>query len=137
MQTETDATQANPFGYPPPVWQRFNAPARAGRFAMDTPGVVTGSAGSPAAHSRLQLQLRVADGRVADARFLAYGCPTSIAVGAWLAEWALGKTPAELRGLSLSELRATLEIADDRAHCAVMGEDAVRALLAQYEDAQP
>ncbi|MDB5987044.1 MAG: aminotransferase class V-fold PLP-dependent enzyme [Nevskia sp.] len=126
----------NPFAYSAPIWQRFSAPFRAGRFADGTAGVVSGQAGTPAARSVLKLQLQFVAGRVADGRFQAYGCPTSIAVGAWLVEWAIGKSAAELRGLSLAELRGTLEIADDRAHCAVMGEDAVLALLSQYQESR-
>jgi NifU-like protein involved in Fe-S cluster formation len=126
---------ANAFGYSAPIWQRFSVPARAGRFPAATAGVViSGQAGTPAARSVLRLQLQFVDDRVADARFQAYGCPTSIAVGAWLAEWVIGKSPAELRGLTLRELREVLEIADDRAHCAVMGEDALLASLAQYQE---
>ena len=124
----------NPFGYPAPVWQRFRAPARAGAFPAATPGLVTGEAGIRSAQSLLRLQFVFKDGRVADARFRAYGCPTSIAVGAWIAEWAIGRRVDELRRLSVAQLRAELEIGDDRAHCAVMGEDVIRALLAQYQD---
>ncbi len=124
----------NPFGYSAPIWQRFTDPARAGRFAPETPAVFSGEAGTPAARSVLRLQFRFAAAHVADARFQAYGCPTSIAVGAWLADWAIGKSLAELRSLKLSELRAALEIGDDRAHCAAMGEDALLALLAQFPE---
>jgi len=124
----------NLFGYSAPIWQRFADPSSVGRFAPETSAVLSGEAGTPAARSVLRLQFRFEAGRVADARFQAYGCPTSIAVGAWLAEWATGKSLAELRSLKLAELRAALEIGDDRAHCAVMGEDALLALLAQYPE---
>lgn len=127
----------NPFGYSAPIWQRFTDPSRSGRFAPETSAVFSGEAGTPAARSVLRLQFRFENGCVADARFQAYGCPTSIAVGAWLAEWAIGKSLSGLRGLRLSEMRTALEIGDDRAHCAVMGEDALLALLVQYPESSP
>ena len=127
-----NSTEANPFGYAEPIWERFTHPRHAGEFAPGTPGVVSGEAGSKAARSVLRLQLRFEAGRVADVRFRAYGCPSSIAVGAWIVDWSLGKTPAELASLRAADLRKALEIADDRAHCALLGEDALQAALASY-----
>lgn len=125
-----NTTEANPFGYAEPIWRLFQETPHAGEFDAGTPGVVTGIAGSKAARSVLRLQLRFEQGRVADVRFKAYGCPNSIAVGAWIVDWSLGKTPEELAALRAADLRAALEIADDRAHCALLGEDALHAALA-------
>ncbi|WP_169740698.1 iron-sulfur cluster assembly scaffold protein [Nevskia soli] len=129
---EMNQIETNPFGYAEPIWERFTHPRHVGEFPAGTPGVVTGEAGSKAARSVLRLQLRFEGGRVADVRFRAYGCPSSIAVGAWIVEWSLGKTPAELAALRAAELRQALEIADDRAHCALLGEDALRAALTGF-----
>jgi NifU-like protein involved in Fe-S cluster formation len=122
-------TLDNPFGYAEPIWARFSAPGRAGSFALGTPGVFAGQAGTPAARSVLRIELQIEQGRVADTRFKAYGCPTSIAVGAWIAEWSQGKAVEELGALNSRQLREALEIPDDRAHCALMGEDALKAAL--------
>ena len=127
-----NSTDSNPFGYAEPIWRLFKETPHAGEFAPGTPGVVTGEAGSKAARSVLRLQLRFEAGRVADVRFRAYGCPSSIAVGAWIVDWSLGKTPAELASLRAADLRKALEIADDRAHCALLGEDALHAALASF-----
>lgn len=130
----TSADAANAYGYPPRIWQLFQDAPRAGRFAPGTPGVVAGQAGTPAARSVLSLEMRFDGGRVVDARFRAYGCPSSIAVGAWIAGWSLGREPAELATLGAARLRGELEIPEDRAHCALMGEDALRDLLARYRE---
>lgn len=127
-------SSANPFGYGAAIWQLFREAPRAGRFDPATPGLVVGEAGTPAARGRLRVELRVDGGRVADARFQAYGCPTTIAVGACAAAAAIGRTVAELRGISAAWLRAELEIPDARAHCALMGEDAVRAAITRIQD---
>jgi NifU-like protein involved in Fe-S cluster formation len=119
----------NVFDYPPPIWRWFGAAPRAGRFPAAELGVRTGRAGTPASRSVLELQLKFVDGRVADARFRAYGCPASIAVGAWIADWSLGRDAAALAQLRAADLRQALEIADEKAHCALMGEDALQALL--------
>ena len=128
-----DALPPNPYGYPPEVWRLFNQLPLAGAFAPGTEGVVVAETRTPAARSVLRIALRHDQGRVLDARFCAYGCPTTIAVGAWIAQWIVGRSLAELAAVRASDLRESLEIPEDRAHCSLLGEDALKALLAQVE----
>lgn len=123
------STEANPFGYSEPVWRLFNLAPQAGAFASGTAGVIRGEVQSNAAHAVLRIELRLAGGRAEDARFLAYGCPTTIAAGAWLAQWSRGREIAELAALGAAQVRAALEIPEERAHCALLAEDALRAAL--------
>lgn len=116
----------NPFGYSDAVWRLFTEAPRAG--LLQGPGTRTGRAETPANRSRLQLSARFDGSRIADARFQAYGCPTAIAVGAWLAERAVGRTVAELATIGAPEIRQALEIPENRLHCALLGEDAVKSL---------
>jgi NifU-like protein involved in Fe-S cluster formation len=116
----------NPFGYSEPVWRLFTQAPRAGE--LEGPDTRTGRAETRANRSRLRLQARMSGGRVADARFQAYGCPTAIAVGAWLAERAIGRSLAELGAIGAGEIRQALEIPEDRLHCALLGEDALKSL---------
>ncbi|HUR41555.1 MAG TPA: iron-sulfur cluster assembly scaffold protein [Verrucomicrobiae bacterium] len=115
----------NPFGYPPRVWQLFIDAPRAGELA----GGLTAEAATRANGSRLRLQVKMTRSRIDDARFQAYGCPTTIAVGAWIAGWVVGKELQELSGMSMKIIRETLEIPDDRTHCALLGEDLLKSLL--------
>jgi len=116
----------NPFGYSDPVWRLFTETPRAGELAG--PGTRTGTAETPVNRSRLQLQARLAGERIEDARFRAYGCPTAIAVGAWLAERAIGRSLVELSAIRAPEIRQALEIPETHLHCALLGEDAVKSL---------
>lgn len=118
---------ATPLGYSEPVWQRFNTTRHAGAWDGAPADVVTVQAGSPGAKFSLVLHARLADGRVADARFQAYGCPAAIAVGDFVAQWCVNRTAAQL-DLTAEQIRATLEIGEEKTHCALMGEDLVRAL---------
>ncbi|MBI2383251.1 MAG: aminotransferase class V-fold PLP-dependent enzyme [Gammaproteobacteria bacterium] len=116
------------YGYGERVWQRFWQPAES-LLPESAPGVFTAQAGTPAGRQRLRLQLQIVDGRVAAARFAAYGCPTTLAVGAWLARRAEGRALAELRAVNAAEIRQALEIPEARAHCSLLGEDALNAVL--------
>jgi NifU-like protein involved in Fe-S cluster formation len=120
---------AVPFGYSGAVWSLFSRTPRAG--TLDGSGVLSVEAGTPASRSRLRLQVRMAPQRIDDARFQAYGCPTTIAVGAWLAERVAGAPVGELAGIDAKEIRQALEIPEDRLHCALLGEDLVKALRDQ------
>ena len=119
----------NVFGYPDAVWRRFVSPERAG--GLDGHDVVRVRARSPAAS--FVLELSFAAGPVPRARFRALGCPVTIAVGVWLAERLETQGLRALRELDAPAIRAALEIPDERAHCAFMGEDAIRALEAELK----
>lgn len=115
----------NPFGYSAKVWQLFVEAPRGGVL----PGGISAEAASQASRSQLRLQVKMAGSRIDDARFQAYGCPTTIAVGAWLAGWVVGKDLSDLDRIDAKVIREALEIPDDRTHCALVGEDLVKSLL--------
>ncbi|WP_301331390.1 iron-sulfur cluster assembly scaffold protein [Sinimarinibacterium sp. CAU 1509] len=117
--------------YPAPVWAAFGAVRHAGTLpAADN--VVCSQVGSPAARAQLELSARCTpEGVVEAARFRAYGCPTSIAVGEWLAGRIEGCSTAVAIPPTAADIRAALEIGEDKAHCALMGEDVLRALFDQ------
>jgi NifU-like protein involved in Fe-S cluster formation len=120
----------NVFGYPGPVWRRFREPAHAGVIAAN--GALSARVGTPASRSLIELGLQVdAEGKVIEARFQAYGCPTTIAVGEWLAEQAQGRSVAQWAEITAADIAGSLEIPEDRAHCAVLGEEIVRSVSRQ------
>ena len=53
----------------------------------------------------------------------------TIAVGQWLAEQLETMTP--FVPPTAAQIRDALEISEDKAHCALMGEDVIRALWKQ------
>jgi NifU-like protein involved in Fe-S cluster formation len=61
-----------------------------GAGVLTGPDVYRGAAGSRAQGTWVQFDLRVSGGIIQAARFLAFGCPHTVAVSAWLAENAGG-----------------------------------------------
>jgi NifU-like protein involved in Fe-S cluster formation len=55
------------------------------------PGTFRGAAGSRAHGTWVQFDLQLNSGVIQAARFLAFGCPHTIAVSAWVAEQAAGQ----------------------------------------------
>lgn len=80
----------------------FEATAAAG--ILEGPGVGRGASGSRALGTWVQFDVAAARGRVVAVRFLAFGCPHTIAISAWVAESAVGgvlepSLPADIESL--------------------------------------
>jgi NifU-like protein involved in Fe-S cluster formation len=109
--------------------RHFFRPVGAGCFAPGTAGVEEGRAGSRKQGVAVQLQCKVAAGKIVEARFLAWGCPYSIAAASWLAEKLSGmdlQDAAGIRALSIAEL---LEVPADRLGSILVVEDALNECL--------
>src|SRR5918993_5998303 len=67
-------------------------------------GVVLAEQTNPVCGDRLRLSLRVRRGRIEAARFLAYGCPPTLACGSALTEMIEGMTLEEARALTKEDI---------------------------------
>jgi NifU-like protein involved in Fe-S cluster formation len=106
------------------VSERFRNPQRAGRLEGER--VARGSGGSVAAGTLIELSLACEQGRILEAAFEAFGCPSAIACGDWLAQWLIGKSleeAAALRGLQVAE---ALALAPEKTGVALVAEDALQ-----------
>src|SRR5580698_7787389 len=63
---------------------------------------------NPVCGDTMRLSARLKDGRVAEVKFLARGCVTSIACGSVLAERMQGASPAEIAQITPEEISKTL-----------------------------
>jgi nitrogen fixation NifU-like protein len=112
--------------YSAAVLDHFQSPRNAGDLDGATAKVeVT----NPVCGDVLRLAVRVAAGRVVEARFKAQGCVASIACSSWLTEWMRGKTAAELNGLTSLQVSDALGgLAPASLHAADLVCDALRAM---------
>jgi len=97
--------------------------------------VASGAAGSRAQGAWVRFDLRIApaaDGapRIAEARFLAFGCPHTIAVAAWVAEQAAGRPPSADLPRPLEEIRRQFDVPVEKLGRLLVVEDAWRAAAA-------
>lgn len=116
---------------PPQVRARFAALRHAGRLDGSFDSPCEGAAGEVAQGTWIRLQLGLRDGRIAAARFAAYGCPWTLATCDWLCESLVGAMapladePSWLGG-PLAWARA-LEVPESRLARLLVLEDALRA----------
>ena len=87
---------------------------------------------NPACGDVLKLSLKVADGRVADIRFLAKGCVPSIACASAITELVRGKTIAEAQNMKREQLvEAVGGLPPASSHASHLAMDALHAALDQ------
>lgn len=63
---------------------------------------------NPVCGDRLRLSLRIREGRIGAAAFLAYGCPPTLVCGSVLTELIIGRTVTEAMLLTRGELVAAV-----------------------------
>ena len=97
--------------------------------------VVTVCAGDREQGAEVRLQFRVADGRVEDARFQAFGCPHFLAAASWLTDRLRGAGPAQLEAWDWREAAAALEVPAAKYGRLLTLQDAVRAAARNWPGA--
>jgi nitrogen fixation NifU-like protein len=117
--------------YSPLVIEHFEAPRNVGAFAP-APDVVEGRAGRRDHGAEFRLTARIADAKIAEARFEAYGCPHCVAAGSWLTTRLVGADREHLLGWSWRDIAQALEVPTAKRGRLLILEDAVRALAEDW-----
>ena len=87
---------------------------------------------NPVCGDRLRLSLRVRGGRIEAARFLAYGCPPTLACGSALAEMLEGLTLEEAARLTRQDIVRVLGgLPARKGHAAALAVETLRAALSK------
>ncbi|HEX7313842.1 MAG TPA: iron-sulfur cluster assembly scaffold protein [Pyrinomonadaceae bacterium] len=85
---------------------------------------------NPVCGDRLRLALRVRDGRIEAARFLAYGCPPTLVCGSALASMLEGMTLEEAARLTRAEITdASGGLPARKQHAAALAVETLREAL--------
>jgi nitrogen fixation NifU-like protein len=88
---------------------------------------------NPVCGDRLRLMLRVVNNRIAAARFLAYGCPPTIACGSAITELLTGLTTTEAAALTRQDLARALDgLPARKTHAAALAIETLHAALDQF-----
>ncbi|MFN2597239.1 MAG: iron-sulfur cluster assembly scaffold protein [Pyrinomonadaceae bacterium] len=89
---------------------------------------------NPVCGDRLRLALRVNSGRIAAARFLAYGCPPTLACGSALASLLEGLTLADAARVGRQDIsRALGGLPARKGHAAALAVETLHAALRQCD----
>lgn len=85
---------------------------------------------NPVCGDRLRLSLRVHNGRIEATRFLAYGCPATLACGSALTELIEGKSVEEARALTRDQVvKAAGGLPPRKHHAAALAIETLNSAL--------
>jgi nitrogen fixation NifU-like protein len=106
--------------------EHFRNPRNVGQLP---PPAVTIDVSNPACGDLLRLSALFQDEKVSEARFQVRGCTASIAAGSALSEWMIGKTRAQLNGLTAEIIeQAVGGLEPASKHAAVLCIDGAKAI---------
>ncbi len=115
--------------YNPAVLDHFKNPRNAGELPGAT---ATVEVSNPACGDIMELAVRVAGGRIAEARFRTRGCVTAIACGSLLTELIRDKTLDEARRINYQQISEALGgLPPATVHGSQLACDALTAVLAR------
>ena len=97
-----------------------------------------GEVGNPACGDMMRLYLKVAEGKIVEAKFRTFGCGAAIASSSMLTEMIKGKTLDEARAITNHAVAEALDgLPAVKIHCSVMAEQAVKSALDDYAKKHP
>jgi nitrogen fixation NifU-like protein len=131
--TKYKKEQGAKMAYSDQVVDHYENPRNVGKLDKNDPNVGTGLVGAPACGDVLQLQIKVDDGVITDAKFKTYGCGSAIASSSLVSEWVKGKTLSEAAAIKNTQIAEELALPPVKIHCSILAEDAIKAALADYK----
>lgn len=114
------------------VIDHFERPRNVGAFDP-ADDVVVGRAGRRDQGAEFVMSARIADDKIAAARFEAYGCPHCVAAGSWLSESLVGADRDRVSRWSWRDLAEALEVPTAKRGRLLILEDAMRALAEDWQ----
>ena len=120
--------------YSDKVLDHYENPRNVGKMNREDKDVGTGMVGAPACGDVMQLQIRVEEGIIEDAKFKTYGCGSAIASSSLLTEWVKGKSLEEAGRISNRDIAKKLTLPPVKIHCSVLAEDAIKAAIKDYNE---
>jgi nitrogen fixation NifU-like protein len=120
--------------YSDQVVDHYENPRNVGKLDKNDPTVGTGLVGAPACGDVLQLQIKVDDGVITDAKFKTYGCGSAIASSSLVTTWLKGKSIDEAAEIKNTHIAEELALPPVKIHCSILAEDAIKAALADYKN---
>ena len=116
--------------YSEKVMDHFTNPRNVGE--LENPDGV-GRAGNPICGDVMEMQIRVQNGIIADAKFRTFGCGAAIATSSMATEMVKGKSLEEALTISNKAVAEALDgLPAAKMHCSSLAEDALKAAIADY-----
>ncbi|MEW5785365.1 MAG: Fe-S cluster assembly scaffold protein NifU [Bacillota bacterium] len=120
--------------YSDKVMEHFKDPRNVGEIP-DPDGV--GEVGNPVCGDMMKFTIKVKENRLADVKFLTFGCGAAIAVSSMVSEMAKGKTLDEALKITNKDVARELEgLPRNKMHCSNLGAEALHLAIEDYRSKQ-
>lgn len=123
--------------YSEKVLDHYNNPRNVGKLDREDPTVGTGMVGAPACGDVMQLQIKVNDGIIEDAKFKTYGCGSAIASSSMVTTMLKGMTLGQAEEIKNTQIVEELALPPVKIHCSVLAEDAIKSAIKDYQGKNP
>lgn len=120
--------------YNPVVLAAFANPVHAGDLAGRYRRIRRSAVSASETGPRLELSAGIDDGKIAEIRFRAWGCPYLIAAAEWACERLEGRSIEALETISANDLAAALSVPVAKTGVVLLVEDAIAALNDEDND---
>ena len=118
-------------GYSQKLLDYFQNPRCAGE--LDDANAVA-EVSNPICGDVMKLWVKVADGKITDARFKAQGCSAAIATSSYATEMIIGMDLGQARGITKEEIAEAIGgLPTSKLHCSVLASDAIREVLKNFK----
>jgi Fe-S cluster assembly scaffold IscU len=118
------------------VHSHFNNPRNVGSMKKTDISVGSALVGKASCGDVIQLQVRVEDGVIKEAKFKTFGCGSAIASSSLATEMIIGQTIERAETLTNSDIAAHLNLPPVKMHCSVLAEEAIKAAIEDYQTKQ-
>ncbi len=93
----------------------------------------TGVYGSPVCGDMMQIQLKIEDDKIVDAKFKTFGCGSAIASSSMATQMIIGKTVDEALALTNKDIIDELGgLPPVKVHCSVLADHAIKSAIYDY-----
>jgi nitrogen fixation NifU-like protein len=116
------------------VMDHFQNPRNTGEL-IDADGI--GVVGNPECGDMMKLYIKVMNDRIADIKYLTFGCAAAIASSSCATEMVMGKTLDEAMTLTRDQVAERLQgLPEKKLHCSNLAADAIHAAIEDYRKRQ-
>lgn len=117
--------------YSDKVMEHFKNPHNMGEIKNPS-GV--GRVGNPTCGDLMELQIKVENGIITDAKFQTFGCGAAIATSSMITDLVIGKTIEEAKKISNQAVIEALDgLPPVKKHCSVLAEEALSKAIEDFE----
>ncbi len=113
----------------------FKSVEEAKQYEKDADGI--GEVGSPSCGDVMRFYIKVKDGKITDCKWSTFGCASAIASTSMLSCMVIGKTLEKAKKITPKDIVNALGgLPPRKIHCSVLGDQALRAAIEDYEKKQ-